>query len=303
LEEGKRSAFFCGVIDGQEVESSGKWIISKTDGNSPWITATEYGFIADIPYTFKMVFYSNSRRIDCSGDFNFDDQKIGQLSSDKRDRVSPFIHEKKLRFKCFPNLSEKVTGIKDLPFMVTETDNRYVEGNYWTAISDKNMGLAYFNKGNMGSVREDDGGFSIPLSYAMYYIWGTRMLKGKYLYDFALYPFSGDWKTVDLHRKAIAYNLPAVSTSGIIGDGTLGNHLNIYGTDSENVLLSAFYVENKKVFARMYESTGTKTKVPIFVNSKKIKLDESDLLGNFKGSVSNEVVFNPWEIKTFQIQH
>jgi hypothetical protein len=44
----------------------------------------------------------------------------------------------------------------------------------------------------MGSLRESDRDFSLPLAYAMYYIWGTRMLDGDFCYEFAIYPFAGE---------------------------------------------------------------------------------------------------------------
>lgn len=297
-----RSAYFTGIIDGREVESSGRWILSKTDTSSPWITATEYGFIADIPYTLSVKFYANTPRIDCAADFHFDQQKIGQLSDNERDRDSPFMHDKKLRFKCFPALTGLVSGIKDLPFMVTETDNMNVEGNYWTAIANNQKGLAYFNKGNMGSVREDDGGFSIPLSYAMYYIWGTRMLEGVYSYDFSMFPFSSPWQQANLHREAIAYNYPVIYSSSKPGDKSLGNTIELLDIQSEHVLLSAFYVQDKNIILRMYESAGKKEVISHVVKDKKFQLTPSDLKGVVIGPPSEKIQFTPWQIRTFLLQ-
>jgi hypothetical protein len=62
--------------------------------------------------------------------------KIGLLSDDLRDSHSPFIHEEKLRFKFFPAMNGNPIGIRDLPFVISETNDKYVEGNYWTALSD-----------------------------------------------------------------------------------------------------------------------------------------------------------------------
>lgn len=297
---GQRSAFFCGTIDGEEKESTGRWIISREADDSPWITATEYGFIANIPYAFSMKFHSRSPRIDCRVEFRFDGQWIGQLSDDKRDRASPFIHDKKLRFKCYPSLSGEVTGIKDLPFVVTETLNPNVEGNYWTAVSDRDRGLAYFNSGNMGSVRERDGGFSIPLSYAMYYIWGTRMLTGSYSYEFALFPFSGPWTAADLHRQAIAYNFPPVSVSGIPGDGSLGHRVEMLDSVPENVILSALYTDEGRVFLRFYESTGKPAGPFEVLKDSTDDLIPVSLSGFPLGEPGNPVQFTPWQIRTFE---
>ena len=86
----------------------------------------------------------------------------------------------------------------------------------------RDKGIAVFNKGTMGAVREKDGGFSIPLAYAAYYIWGTRMLSGDFEYEFALYPFTGKWAAADLHRHAVEYNFPLVGVAAPAADGSLG---------------------------------------------------------------------------------
>ena len=59
-------------------------------------------------------------------------------------------------------------------------------------MTDGQTGLGVLNRGTMGSVRERDGSFSVPLAFAVYYIWGTRMLNGDFTYEFAWYPFTGD---------------------------------------------------------------------------------------------------------------
>ena len=69
-------------------------------------------------------------------------------------------------------------------FAVAETEDNYVNGNYWTALTDGRAGVAFLNRGSMGSVREPNSGFSLPLAFAMYSIWGTRMLNGEFSYDF-----------------------------------------------------------------------------------------------------------------------
>ncbi len=302
FDEQKRSAYFTGLINGEEKESKGRWIIEKVDSLSPWVTATEYGFIDDIPYTFQMKFYTNKPRVDCNVQFDFNGQKIGQLSDDKRDHISAFVHEKKLRFKCYPATGENVSGIRDLPFIIASTQDKYVEGNYWTAIKGKDQGLAYFNRGNMGSIREADDGFSIPLSYAMYYIWGTRMLEGKYTYKFAIYPFGSDTKPEAIHRKALEYNYLVIKADSKTGNGKLGSKISLLDVNAQNINLSALYVENNKLFMRLYESAGTKTHVPIQLKWNGKLLFESNLKETKGQKVVGETDFNPWEFKTFLIE-
>ena len=298
----RRSAFFEGLINGQEETSKGRWIIEEGNDNSPWVIAREYGFIADIPYIFRIKVFENSPTIECSVSFSFNGQKIGQLSNNVREDVSPFIHEKKLRFKFFPDLKEKPVGVRDLPFAIAETNDRYIEGNFWTAVSDNHNGIAVFNKGNMCLVRENDGGYSIPLSYAMYYIWGTRMLKGDYNYEFAIHPFNNDWKKADLHRKAITYNFPVLHRSSVPGVGSIKDQIEFIDIGSDNVIMSAFYTEDGKVITRMYESQGKSSEVPVNVLMNYQEIHEIDLAGNKVDEFKERIRFNPWQIKTIQIE-
>jgi alpha-mannosidase len=299
--QGEKAAFFEGTINGENCRSHGRWIIEQPGENAPFITAKEYGFIADIPYQFNITIYEDSPVIDCHVSFDFNGQKIGLVSNDLRDSHSPFVHEEKLRFKFYPYLTDSIVSVRDLPFAISETPDKNVEGNYWTAISDGKTGIAYFNKGNMGSIREKDGSFSIPLAYSMYYIWGTRILNGTYTYDFAIYPFPGNWKEADLHKKAIEYNFPALHLETNPGNGRLGNKVDLLKTDCDNIILSALYNSDDKLFFRFYEYEGKDVIARISVNRKVPEIIEVDLDGNRKGKVKEQLRFKPYQIKTLMI--
>jgi hypothetical protein len=301
LAPGKRSAIFAGRIEGKDYESQGKWTLHGVGEESPWIVAREYGFIREIPYTFEIVFRSDTARLDCRVLFHLEGQRIGQLSNQPRDAVSAFVHEQKLRFKAYPAVSGQAVGVRDLPFAIVETGNPYVEGNYWSALTDHRMGLAYFNRGAMGSVREADGGFSIPLAHAMYYIWGTRMLRGDYSYEFALYPFLGGWKEADLHRKALEYSFPVPTASGNAGDGVLGDAVSLMETDLRNVILSALYSQDGKILVRMYEYQGLGGTALLKYNRGGARLRETDMLGDNEREVADPLSFQPWQIRTVRL--
>jgi hypothetical protein len=158
IQSARRSAFFAGSIDGKELESRGAWNIQPARNETPWVTARENGFIGSIPYMMEMIFRADTPRIDCRVQFHFDGQRIGRLSENKRDSASGFIHEEKLRFKVFPAVGDAATAVRDLPFAAGETSDRYVNGLYWAAMTDNEKGVAFFNRGTMGAVRESDGG-------------------------------------------------------------------------------------------------------------------------------------------------
>ncbi len=195
-----KRALLAGRIEGKPEESKGEWQVKRY---GPFAKAVEIGRVGGIPYRLELAAQADSARIDLRVKFQFSGERIGVLSENKRDARSAFIHEDKLRFKMFPAAGAGAVGIRDLPFVIAESGERYLEGNYWTALSDGQTGVAVFNRGNMGSVREADESFSVPLAHAMFYIWNTRMLHGEYEYELALYPFAGDWRAAGLHRRAL----------------------------------------------------------------------------------------------------
>ncbi len=148
----------------------------------------------------------------------------------------------------------------------------------------------------MGAVREADEAFSLPLAHAMYYVWGTRMLRGRYGYEFALRPFVAEWRQADLHREAIAYNFPMVAFTGQPGDGSQGDHVRPVRTESDTVLLSALHPKEGAVVARFYESTGQ----PGLLSSTNLDAwQDVDLSGRPAGTAPVRLEFSPWQFRTF----
>ncbi len=302
LAPGRRGGILAGRIEGIDTESSGRWSVHPAGEDGAWAVATERGFVGPIPYTLRLTFRPETPRIDAHVELHFEGERIGLLSDDRRDAVSAFVHEHKLRFKLFPALAATAVGVRDLPFAVAETKERYVEGNYWTAIADDRGGLAFFNRGEMGSVREGDGGFSLPLAFAMHYIWGTRMLEGDYAYDFAVLPFADPWPGADIHRQAVAYSFPFVGVTERPHPGALGAEARVLDVDGEGVLLSALYGEGGRVLARVYESRGRQAAASLRYRLGRARLSEVDLLGRELGPVGETLPLRPWRFRTIRVE-
>jgi alpha-mannosidase len=298
---GKRSCLLAGRIDGKDCESKGSWVLEGGPDGAPWAVAREKGLIGGIPYTLELTIRADSPRLDFQVQLDFDGQKIGLLSDNKKDSRSAFVHEHKLRLKLFPEVGAGAVGVRDLPFGVAETSERYVNGNYWTAVGDGKAGVAFFNRGTMGSVREADGGFSVPLAHAMYYVWGTRMLKGRFTYQLAVYPFTGDWQEQDLHGKALEYNYRLVSICTEPGDGSLGNEVRLVEAGSANVVVSAFYTKDRQTFVRMYEYAGHDGAASVKYLRGAARVTEVDLSGREGEAVYTAMRFRPWQIRTVRI--
>ena len=296
-----RAAFFEGTIDGDVCQSSGKWMIHKSPGYAPWVKMTENGYIADIPYTLDITMYEDRPVIECKASFDFNGQKIGLPTQNLRDSHSPFVHDQKLRFKMFPDIDKTAAGVRDLPFAIAETSDVNIEGNYWTAIHNQKKGLAVFNKGIMAIIREKDNSLSVPIAYSWYYIWGTRALYGKYDYEFAIYPFEGNWRTADLPKRALEYSftVPFLETKNT--SGQMNSKITPLQIQADNdVMLTALYAQNGSIHARFFKYNDVSKESSLQLNAAPFQLSEVDLNGNLLGKNANNLHFSPWQFKTIK---
>lgn len=298
----RRSAYFAGVINGKAIESSGRWDLDSVSVTDNQLVIHEDGTIGLIPYRLEMKLDDASPVISFSAKFHFNDENIGRLSDNKKEIASAFLHEEKLRFKLFPDLGIGTTGIRDLPFTIAETEDKYIEGNYWTALADGHKGIAIFNKGNMGSVSESDKSFSLPLAYSMYYVWKTVMLKGDFTYEFAIYPFEGNWIDAGLQHKTLEYNFPCIATSSGKGNGKSGNQIQLFNISAPDIILSALYTQSGKPFIRFYESKGIKGELQFNNLKGTAGITEVDLRGKVLSNSVPSLLFSPWQIRTFRLE-
>jgi alpha-mannosidase len=297
-----RNGYFAGVINGKALESSGKWATDSAGLTGNQLILHENGRIGSIPYRLEMKLTGGSPLIEYKVLFHFEEENIGRVTDNKQEIGSAFLHEEKLRFKIFPSLGIGTTGIRDLPFAIAETDDNYVEGNYWTALADGHSGIAFFNRGNMGSVRESDSSFSLPLAYSMYYIWKTVILKGDYIYEFAVYPFEGKYTDSELHKKALEYNFPCITGISAGNERTSGpEEIQPLIISSKDMVLSALYTRDGKPYIRFYESKGLKGELKIDYKPGPYVFTEVNLEGNESGNTESPLFFSPWQIRTLKL--
>jgi hypothetical protein len=272
----------------------------------------EEGEIGSIPYHMQWTFYAHTRRIDWHAEVDIHGQRIGRprdpngpsSPENSPDNQSEVVtawndHEHKLRLRLYPYQGPFTTGMRDLPFHTAETEDRYLQGLYWTAASDGEVGLALFNRGLMGSVREPDGALSSILAFSLPYVWRTCILDGTYSYDLGILPFLGDWQAAGLQRQALEYNFPLV-VSALESEGAiLGERWSPYaGTVQGEALLSALYTKAGKMYWRFYENAGKKANISIEWLGKPIDFTLTDLRENPQGSVGQLLSLRPWQVQT-----
>ena len=297
-------SLFKGIINGIPQCSTGKWKV-RTAGKGA--EAIYWGDIGGVIIIFTLNIHNDTKLLDCSVKFIHHGERIG--SEIETDTVNPtkgaFRHEDKLCFAFKPALAGNALKMRDLPFMVSASnaDDKYIQGNYWTAVTDNTDGIAVFNKGAMCSVYEN-GELLIPLAYANPYIWGDRYLYGEYTHEFAIMPFSGAWHEADIHRNALAYEYPfavevinrAVAQSGQAIIAPIECELD------RNAVLSALYSENGSIYARIYEYEGKRAAA--ILKNEGMSLEECNLLGEpvSSGNANGRLNLGKYQIKSYRLK-
>lgn len=315
----KTSGTLAATINGRDCESVGRFTEANIeDGRAVLV---EKGEIGGIPYRSEWSFYSHSPRIDWHGEIDFNNELVGHLKKpsdlDIVKNMEPEIwdkdldenikvtandgHEYKLRLRFYPYYTPPVTGVRDLPFSISETPGPYIEGVYWTAVSDGYVGLCLFNRGLMGSVHESDGALSSVLAFALPYVWHTRMLKGKYTFDLGVLPFEGDWKHAGLHRQAIEYNFPFVSQEVQECRDSLGEIWSPYkDTGDGRAIMSALYTKGGSNYIRFYECEGGNSTVSFEWMGKPARLTQCNMREKELCDIGGEIQLGPWQIETLK---
>lgn len=297
LIDSSRGHLFSGVIEDTEETSQGKWSVTFTPNSAK---AVYGGFIGGIPLLFEMEFFGKQRRIDCKARFTHNGEKIGGY--EESGKVYGFVHENKLRFVLQTRLGQDSVGLRDLPYVIAETDDPiYIQGNYWAARKGADFGIALFNRGCRGTVAKG-AEFSLPLAYANHYIWGTRMLFGESTHEFAVYPFAAGTPNVDLHKAALSYHYPPLTAVTGEHSGPLSVRrqvLDIKG--GSGVIMTALYPEAGAVILRSCEYQGiTETYEP---GSADGKLGEQVSIMNKAVEKAAAGKIGPWEIQSHRIYH
>lgn len=311
----RTSGSLAGMVEGEDCLAAGRVADVALDPHRAVVT--EVGEIGGIPYTATWTFYRHTRRIDWHGELTFAGEIIGRPKVPVARReagaedawaaqaVVPAYddHEYKLRLRFYPYLGPFTTGVRDLPFHIAETDDAYVNGLYWTAVTDGDVGLAIFNRGLMGSVREADGALSVPLAFSLPYVWHTRILKGTYTYDLGLLPFRGPWQETDLHRQAMAYNFPVVVAEAPAASRELGATWTPYRAETQGrAVLSALYTKAGATYARFAEYGGADASVAFRWLDAPVTLRAVDYRERPDGGLGGRLQLSPWQVQTVALE-
>ena len=127
------------------------------------------------------------------------------------------------------------------------------------------------------------------------------MLKGEFNFELALYPYSGDYQTAEIHKEAISYNFPMLYNTSEPNNGFLGPEMKIFDISSDPIILSALYVDNGKVIMRLHNSQHNEVNSYLGNIHNERRFIETDLKGNKTDTITGNISFKPWQFKTFEI--
>lgn len=319
-----------GFINGKNSKNEGSYTVTINRLRAEIVFS---GKIDTIPFDFTMKFSPVSPRIDCKvsctvkatdtiGDVTITEGRPVPLT------VNGHHHHDKLCFVMNVNMQKDRKMLRDLPFSIAEWDGQlrlteeywydndrilvdtpvspeeafnnktHLQGVYWIALKDEDSGVAVMNKGTMGSTVEGNRIY-IPLLYSGEYLCGTKILDGTYVNEFAIYPFTKEENTVDVHKTAMEYNYSPIARILEKGAGELKEYaLAAFEEEGTGVILTSLEPENSGLSARFCNFSDEEASVS-FKPTKGTLTTETDLLCNtLKEITDSTLTFRPWEIKT-----
>lgn len=298
IDNGGSGKLFAGFVNDVDEVCIGKWYVRC----KPLLTEALYqGEIGGIPCRFTLTLREGDPLLYCKASFEHNGERlgIGRHFEVFRQNNNGFVHEEKLRFVMGVPFTGAVTGWRDRPFLVAQTDERYVEGNYWAAVGNDRLAVAVFNTGSMCLTREEGNVLSVPLGYQNAYAWGEKCIHGSLEQAFAIRPAVGGLDSTVLHREAVAYTYPLVVTEAE-GREEGAAELSVLDVKTgDNVLMSAYYTKTGSTYLRVYEFAGTDGAVTVAGH----RLLACDLLEQPTGECWDETApLTGHQIRTFRLE-
>ncbi len=219
----------------------------------------------------------------------------------------PFgVESRDLSAEPFPEVSERG---KLKPFW----------GHSWADLSDGERGVAFLSTPGLFGYRFADGNFqhillkTIGPGYQAGTRWGNRNRTGLGCQEmkFAILPHAGDWKSAAIYRELEQYRQPLSGEDvlfPVAGDAPDTQRGLAIGP--ENVMLSAYYRDRGRTFARVYDSAGDATHATIELPFAPARATICNLLGDPMDDTRNititdttlEFDLGAWEIATLELE-
>ncbi len=127
-----------------------------------------------------------------------------------------------------------------------------------------------------------------------------HFLHGTYTGHLAILPFSGNWQSAQLHRRAYEYNAPCIDVSE--ETASLLRDLDLKLDLPENVFLSSLYHADGRAYVRLYEMGGGEGDVSVSLRGRRAGLTPVDFFHTPSGAAVSSARLGPWQVRTFRIE-
>jgi hypothetical protein len=301
LQHGVRSGILIGTINGAVAESQGQLVGQGTPGTPTSVRITEHGHVGSLPYTMVWEFYGHTPRIDWECKLHVADEWLGELSQDEHDAYSAFRHDRKIRLQWSLPGDDELQGWEHHPFLVAPNPADMLQGVYWSAVASDEGGIACFNGGNMGLLRETAHRISIPLAFSMHYIWNTVRMRGAYHYRISLLPLSSGWDSASVHRQALEAQFPVATCRTDRLHDPLGDRWAPLQIDHPDCFATALFRHHGQTYLRLWACRTTELQTSLRWHDRvpllqEVRCDLSEL-----GQNAHPLRFSAWQVKTLRL--
>ncbi len=163
-------------------------------------------------------------------------------------------------------------------------------------------GFAVFNRGSTLCSLEKDGTLALALMHTSPYAspqtsWPFDFAEQKtHIFQYRLYPHTGDWRQAEITRRAMEYNLEPYALSTTSHEGILQNRQSFWSVEPSNILVSAIKpvgfpeasfqngaeIDGQSAIVRLYEAHGEDSNIWLESNRevksiKPVRLHEGPL--------------------------
>ncbi|MEZ0537453.1 alpha-mannosidase [Caldicellulosiruptoraceae bacterium PP1] len=177
----------------------------------------------------------------------------------------------------------------------------------WVDVSQEDYGASLLNDCKYGhSVHDNEIGLTLIKSG----IEPNREAdREEHYFTYSFYPHEGDWKIAKTHLMAYSLNVPPVVIVEEPHKGILPKEMSFIEISENNVILEVVKKaeDSEDLILRAYECYNKQTKVSFKLWTDIEWVSECDLLENEIEKISSqgntfEIIFKPYEIKTFKIR-
>ncbi len=171
----------------------------------------------------------------------------------------------------FPTSINKGEIWHEIPFGAIQRDEGEYPAQNWIDYSDNQKGIALLNKGIPGN-NVVDNTLALSILKSASFEYKGESIKGyeektKHKFEYSIITHKGDWRDANIPRLALEYHNPLLAYKFTpSNNGKLLEEFSFLEISPRNIIVTAMYMENEKIFLRVNETSGKESRVLIKIN-------------------------------------